>query len=137
MEYSEIDMQSFYQHQGETIEYSEFIVRANIFFENLCNFEQFDEEKDKQLLDNIFKLSYLLEGYSHCGCYDFDHISYALLGWSSEHEEEEVAEFISVLLNDCIEDNIDDLQLTTVWKMVEMYNDIEADFFNGRVLNGK
>jgi hypothetical protein len=136
MKYSDLDMPNFWRHQAERIEESEFIVRANIFFENLCNFECFDEEEQELLLDNIFNLSSLLEGYSHCRSYDFDHISYALLGWCSEHEQEEVEEFIGVLLNDCIEDSIDEDQLNMIWRIVEQYNDLDADFQKGRVING-
>ena len=124
MKFSEIKL------KHEIVEQSELIVNASIFFDNLGNFECFN---DKELLDNIFKLSCLLEGYSHCASYDFDHISYALLGWCSEHEEDEIIGFIGVLLNDCIEDKIDDDQLNMVWRMVERYNDIDADFQEGRV----
>ncbi|MBP3708261.1 MAG: hypothetical protein J6J36_06615 [Clostridia bacterium] len=136
MKYSDLDMPNFCIHKSELLEESERIVRANIFFENLCNFECFNEKQHEDLLDNIFDLSYLLEGYSHCGCYDFDHISYALLGWCSEHEEQENWEFVGVLLNDCIEHKIDEDQLNMIWRIVERYNDIDADFEEGRFFNG-
>ena len=124
MKFSEIKL------KHEVIEQSKLIVNADIFFENLCNFECFN---DKDLLDNIFELSCWLERYSHCASYDFDHISYALLGWCSEHEEDERWGLVGILLNDCIEGKIDEDQLNMVWRMVEQYNDIDGDFQEGRV----
>ena len=128
MKFSEIKL------KHEIIEQSKLIVNASIFFDNLGNFECFN---DKELIDNIFKLSCLLEGYSHCTSYDFDHISYALLGWCSEHEEDEIGELLGILINDCISGEIDEDQLNMIWEMVETYNDIDGDFEKGRVINGR